>query len=176
MDDTDVPPKSPACGLVNLNATCYMNSLLQLFFFASPRLRQDIQQADTANTVYTNLHSVQCLEHVYDNAKFASIAKAFQSLLREMTSDKTLVDPSQFIAELGTDEKDFDVTIQQDANEVYTSLFDNLLQGLNLQWYFKKSISPCHEMRDDSDIEVVGQPRSHPNLDVYLPDDGSDQP
>ena len=93
-----------------------------------------------------------------------------------MTSDKTLVDPSQFIAELGTDEKDFDVTIQQDANKVYTSLFDNLLQGLNLQWYFKKSISPCHKMRDDSDIEVVGQPRSHPNLDVYLPDDGSDQP
>jgi hypothetical protein len=60
--DTNVPQKSPACGLVNLNATCYMNFLLQLFFFASPLLRHDIQQSKTANRVYTNLDSVQqCL-------------------------------------------------------------------------------------------------------------------
>ena len=59
--DTNVPQKSPACGLVNLNATCYMNSLLQLYFFASPLLRHDIQQSKTANRVYTNLDSVQCL-------------------------------------------------------------------------------------------------------------------
>jgi ubiquitin carboxyl-terminal hydrolase 34 len=111
----EVPRKSYTgyVGLKNLGATCYMNSVMQQFFMM-PELRRGFFEAST---------EVKSLANQEDKALVREIGRMFGWL---QESDRQYYDPLSFTKSFKVHGEDVNLLTQQDADEFFNLLCDQL--------------------------------------------------